>query len=306
MEAVTLMAITPTVNRLQLGSLLRHFREEARLTQEQLGARIFPKVSAKVQQTRIAKVESGERQLHEADLRSILDICQVTSTDQRALIDQLHANAAKRGRWSGYRAIYRENFRKYVDLETDTTWIRECALEVVPDLCQTEAYARALFGMQYEQGLLPENDFQVAVQARVARQEVIKVDRSDGQESAVLHVVASESSFRRIVGNRAIMREQLAHVVRLSQQSNITFQVLPFHAPVHGVSLSRCSILRVPVPGLAGDLDFVYTRVGNDPRYLDDKPSVQWNEHNFQALSMSALPPHDSRVFLREIEREYR
>jgi transcriptional regulator with XRE-family HTH domain len=300
------MATTPTVNRLQLGSLLRHFRQEAQLTQEQLGERVFPKASPRVRQARIAKTESGERILHDADLAAMLLFCKVTDPQLRALVDQLHTNASKRGRWSGYRAMYNEQFRKYVDLETDAAWIRECAQEVVPDLCETEAHVRALFGLQFEEGLLTGQEFPAAVQARLARQEILSTGREDGMPPVNYHVLMSESCVRRVVGNRAIMTEQLQHLVKMSQMPNVTIQLIPFGASVQGFTLIPYSMLRIPVLGVVGDLDFVCATIGNSPIYMDDKATVQWHEHNFQVIGASALRPDDSRALLREIEREYR
>lgn len=299
------MATTPTVNRLQLGSLLRHFRQEANLTQKALGAVVFPKASAKDQQVRIARVETGERQLHDADLQAILAACNVTDPDLLALVGQLQARANKRGRWGGYRAVYSESFRKYVDLETDAGWIRQGSLELVPDLCQTEAYVRALFGTWHDQGFLSPASFPAAVQGRLTRQDVLALDREDGSP-VTLDIVMSESCVRRVVGSRAVMDEQLRHLVEMSQRPNITIQIVPFTAQLPGVAFAPYSMLRVPVPGVVSDLDFVYVSVAGDPRYLDDKTAVQWYERNFTALCRSALGTNDTRDYLREIQREYR
>lgn len=300
------MAITPTVNRLQLGSVLRYCREKAQLTQEQLGVIVFPKVAARTAQVFVAKTEKGERQLHPADLQAMIGACGVADPALSTLMDQLHTNANKRGQWRGYRAVYDETFRKYIDLETDAAWIRESALELIPDLCQTEAYVRAMFGLQVEEGFLPGGDFPASVEARLARQKLLEPDREDGLPPVNLHVVMSESCVRRVVGNRVVMKEQLKRLVQLSQKPNVTIQVIPNDASVQGLAFARYSMLRIPVPGVVSDLDFVCMTLGNAPVYLDDKASVQWHEHNFQAVSMSALRPDDTRAYLLEIEREYR
>jgi transcriptional regulator with XRE-family HTH domain len=300
-------ATTPTVNKLQLGSLVRHFREQAGLTQEQLGGKIFPRASVKSAQNKIALVESGQGGIHPADLSKLLELCEVGDPDMLALIEQMHTNTSQRGRWGGYRAVYAEAFRKHIDLEEDASVIRQVEVEFCPDLIQCESYIRALFAPGYDEGFFTA-DFEQAVQARLARGLVLQPSAAGDSGPVSFRVVLSESCLRRVIGNREVMREQVSFLVGLSKLPNINLQIVPFTARVVTAypTFDRFSMFRIPAPGVAGDLEFVYLSNGNDPRYLDDKTSVEIHDRKFEDARASALRPDESRRFLKEIERDFR
>lgn len=293
---------SPTVNKLQLGALLRKFREDAGLTQEQLGQRVFPKVSPGYAQSKIAAIEGGDRSLHEADLKTMLARLDVTDPDMVALMQQLHEHSSQRGRWGGYRAVYGESFRKYIDLEEDADRIRGVGVGVIPDLLQCESYARALFGDLYSSEVN-----EAAVQARMARTRLLQ----RAGEERIFHFVLCESALRKMYGpNRAVVREQVAHLIALTRMPGIIIQVAPFtqsSADAAKAILYPFTILRIPVQGIASSLEYVYLSTpGEDRRYLDDKSSVEVYDRLFTRAIPAGQEGEHARRFMQEISREYR
>lgn len=285
---------TPTTRKKQLGYALRYLREQAGLGQEEAGRHINKR------QNRTGEIESGHRIISPDDLATLLKVYRVTDQDRVDLLTELRRNNTHRGRWSGHRAVYPEQFRMFVDLEEDADLIRTVQAEMVPGLLQCEPYVRALYAERstYENALGIED----LVRSRLARQTI--VDKPDAPQ---LLVVMSESSLRRMQGGPEVMRAQIDHLITLSRQPNIQLQVLPFNTrSYHGASVSyRFTILRIPSPGVSGPLELVYIDQLVDTRYLEDKPDLAAHDKVWHRLSAAALSPEDTRKFMRDVARDY-
>jgi hypothetical protein len=224
----------------------------------------------------------------------------VTDRDRIDLLTELRRNNTHRGRWSGHRAAYPEQFRMFVDLEEDADLIRVVEAEVVPGIVQCELYVRAL----YEERSRLETALGVEdlVRSRLARQAIF-----DKPSAPDLLVVMSESSLRRMQGTPDVMRAQIDYLIKLSRRPNIQLQVLPFKtSSYHGASVSyRFMILRIPSPGVAGPLEVVHIDQLVDVRYLEDKPDLVAHDKLWHRLSAAALSPEDTRAFMRDVARDY-
>lgn len=296
------VAITPTVNKLQLGALLRKFRTDARLTQEELGKAVFPRVSERHAQSKVARIEAGDLSLHRSDLRDVLARLDVTDAEMIELMERLHQHSSQRGRWGGYRAVFGESFRKYVDLEEDADRIRGVEVSVVPDLLQCEAYVHNLFS----EDDVSEEVREARIKARMERAKLIY----RGGEGRIFHFVLCESAVRKMFGpRREIVREQIAHIIALSRLPGVTIQVAPDSQP--SVDAAKATThpftsLRIPVQGIASSLEFVYLSTPGDRRYLDDKDSVEIYDRLFTRAIPAGQEREHARRFLEEISREYR
>jgi hypothetical protein len=301
-------ATTPTVNKAQLASLVRRFRAEKGLTQQQLGDLVFPRLKPRAAVAKIIGLERGTFGIHHAELMTMIEVFGITDPELVALLEQTHANTSQRGRWTGYRSVYSEDFRRAVDLEEDASVIRVVSVESSPDLLGSEVHVRAMFATSFPDPDAQSSQFEAAVAARLARCALLGPDRPDGKPPVTYHAVLSESCLRRIVGNRATMRDWIAHLLKLSAQPNLTLQVIPYTATLEGSdeALSRFTLLKVPVAGIAGDLEFVFTNLAKEPRYIDDKDLVGNYEDLFRIAAGAALSPQETRRFLKEVDRDYR
>jgi transcriptional regulator with XRE-family HTH domain len=285
---------TPTTRKKQLGYALRYLREQAGLNQAEAAVHVRKPAN------RIAEIENGQRNIAYGDLVLLLQLYGVADDERVSALTELREGTSQRKRWTGYRAVYPEQFRMFVDLEEDADLIRMVEAEVIPGLLQCESYVRALFADRpTREAAFTTDDL---VEARLARQKIFT--KSDAPQ---LMVVMSESSLRRWQGGPEVMKEQLDHLVTMSRWPNVQLQVLPFRTNSDWGSWVgyRYTLLRVPSPGIAGPLELVYIDQVIDTRYLEDKPAVAAHDTLWHQLSGAALGLEDSRAFILDMAREF-
>lgn len=177
------------------GSELRRYRERARLSQEQLGARLYVSGSFVGQVERAAKT-------CRRDLAVAADELLGTGEALAHLWDGLIRTAA---------------FPPWFDWpehEAEATVLRTFQLAVVYGLLQTEDYMRALLRDE------------AAVAGRLARQEILT--REDPTPPRVVCVL-DESVLHREVGDARVMREQLQSLIKVASDQ-VSVQIVPCRA----------------------------------------------------------------------------
>ncbi|MET9857771.1 helix-turn-helix transcriptional regulator [Streptomyces smyrnaeus] len=190
------------------GTELRIRREEAGLSQAELGRRTFCTHSY------ISRIESASRVPSE-EFAQRCDCVLGTSGTFTRLWPIVIEHA------------YPDWFRPFVELEKEAKEVWSFQNQVVPGLLQTEEYVRAVF----EGARLP--NAQDLIAARLTRQQVLE------QESPPeIWAVLDEGILRRPIGGPHIMLRQLEHLLRYTANPRIVLQVLPFtsgaHAGVNG------------------------------------------------------------------------
>ncbi|AVT36951.1 helix-turn-helix transcriptional regulator [Plantactinospora sp. BB1] len=108
--------------------------------------------------------------------------------------------------------------REWIDHEREAVALRSFQNAVLPGLLQTEAYARAVLAV----GLLTAEQLQQKVKERLDRQSILTRD----DPPQVISIV-DESVIRRVIGSREVMREQMAHLLKLSTTPLVQIQVVP-------------------------------------------------------------------------------
>ncbi|HEY0699019.1 MAG TPA: DUF5753 domain-containing protein, partial [Micromonospora sp.] len=114
-------------------------------------------------------------------------------------------------------------------------------------LLQTEAYARAVLSSS---GLAQPNEVEQQVTARLARQQILF-----GERPPMFMPVIDEIALRRPVGGVTVMREQLAHLCKLSEMPRIRLQVVPISAGAYA--------------GLIGPFVIATPETGDEIAYLE-------------------------------------
>jgi transcriptional regulator with XRE-family HTH domain len=281
-----------------LGREIDAMIRRARMTQADAGKLI------EVSQSRIASVIAGTGNLTPDALETLAHGLGVTDSDYIATLLELHRDNHKRGFWTtGHRRAYMDELRLLVDLENQADRLRETGAEIVPGLLQHPNYIRAL----HEPLQLDITDPDAVtvedyVQARLARQQNLTKPRPPE-----FHAILSESCLRRSYGGDGVMLEQINHLIEVSWRPNIILQVMPFthQAPGAGTE-DRYTLIRVPSPGAAGDLEMAVVEAQGEIRYIDDKPAIATREKIFARLSATALGEADSRQFMHHIARGLR
>ncbi|WP_190818037.1 helix-turn-helix domain-containing protein [Saccharopolyspora pogona] len=285
---------TPTVRRLQLGHELRHLREDAGCDLGEAGRAI-----GKAEST-ISRLESGQTGLKRQVLEQLVEFyaSKVRVRVDRSFYLALAKGSEQRGRWTGYRAIYHKYARMMVDLEADASVINHYQCEFLPGLLQTSRYLQAMHAEAVPQVVENMDD---VFQARAERQEIFtKPDPPD------IGFVLSESALLNMVGTPDVMREQLDHVAKISDLSNVQLQVLPFGARIHpAVRGQSFMAFRIEAPGNSGPLEFVYLEEHHDGKYLDNREDVDLYNRLWSRLIGAALDPAASRDKVLEVAEGY-
>lgn len=277
----------PTVRQYRLAQSLRELRSEAKMTQEQVAARMDWHVS------KLFRLENARSpRVNWLDIQGLLDLYGVGSPQREALI-QLAKDAKKRGWWTNYQDVFTGSF---VALEDEATHVRYYSPELVPGLFQTERYARAVI-----QALRPTYDAQSIerrVEARMARQEIFSREKP-------LHLdfILNEAVLRRAVGGSAVMSEQLRALKELVGGSTATLRLLPFTSGAHTAMEGAFTIFSFPneeypdvvyIEGMMGDL------------YLESVESVARYRQAFDRLEHGSLPPTETIDTIDTLMKEYR
>ncbi|MER6950110.1 helix-turn-helix transcriptional regulator [Nonomuraea sp. NPDC000554] len=175
------------------GRELRHYRQEAGLTQAQLAEKIH------FSESLISGVETGQLPASPEFARCCDDVL-VTGGALQRLLDW------RRGQ------VYPSWFGKWRDKEQMATTLRTYQPLLIPGLLQTEAYARVL---------LRGNE--TAVSGRLNRQLILT--REDPAPPC-LRCVIDEAVLHRPIGGPEVMREQLCRLVSMIGP-RLSVQVLP-------------------------------------------------------------------------------
>ncbi|MFI1397549.1 helix-turn-helix domain-containing protein [Streptomyces sp. NPDC020681] len=280
-------SVNPTVRRRRLGQELRRLRELKGMTAEEVAERLL------VSQSKISRLENGRRSISQRDVR---DLCGVYEVEDHRIVDslmQMAKDSRQQGWWHAFGDI---PYSVYIGLETDAASLRVYEPQVVPGLLQTRQYAEALIS-----GALPESgttDIEKRVSVRVRRQERIK----EADHPLRLWVVIDEAALRRLVGGKNLMREQLEHLVELSQLPHVTVQVLPFEMGAHPGINGQYAILEFPD---ASDSSVVYIEGVTSDLYLEKANDVQKYSVMYEHLRAQALNVDQTRAFIADIAKDY-
>ncbi|MGW4565445.1 helix-turn-helix domain-containing protein [Streptomyces sp. NPDC004561] len=279
--------VNPTVRRRRLGQELRRLRELKGMTAEEVAERLL------VSQSKISRLENGRRSISQRDVR---DLCGVYEVEDQRIVDSLMEMARdsrQQGWWHTFGDI---PYSVYIGLETDAESLRVYEPQLVTGLLQTRAYAESLV-----QGALPETstaEIEKRVQVRMRRQERITAEHNPLR----LWVVLDEAALRRQVGSKLVMREQLEHLIEMSQQPHVTVQVLPFEVGAHPGLNGQYAILEFAD---AADSSVVYLEGVTSDLYLEKAQDVQKYAVMYEHLRAQSLNVDASRQFIDRVAKEY-
>ena len=263
----------PTVQRLVLGGHLRRLREEAFITTEQAAAAI------RGSHSKISRMEHGRVGFKERDIADLLTLYGVTSGEERQALLTLAREANTPGWWQGYSDILPHWVEPYFGLEAAASFIRNYELQFVPGLLQTEGYARALIRLG---NAATEDDVMRRAEARLSRQEILSRETPPR-----LWAVMDEGALRRSIGGKAVMREQIRHLIDMCDHPAVTLQLLPFQIGAHPAMGGPFTILRFSEPDLR---DVVYIEQLTSALYLDKPAEVDSYLEVMEQLCLQAEP----------------
>ncbi|MFB8107479.1 MULTISPECIES: helix-turn-helix transcriptional regulator [Streptomyces] len=271
------------VRRILLGSQLRRLRESRGITREAAG------YSIRASESKISRMELGRVSFKARDVEDLLTLYGVADDAERDPLLGLAREANVAGWWHSYGDVLPGWFQTYVGLEGAASLIRIYEVQFVHGLLQTEAYAHAVVSRGMRGASAAEIDRRVAL--RLERQKALVSERAP-----VFHAVLDEAALRRPYGEREVMRAQLRHLIDMSEQPNITLQVMPFSYGGHAGESGSFTMLRFPESDLS---DIVYLEQLTSALYLDKAEEVAQYEKAMGCLRKDSPGPEESRDLLR-------
>jgi transcriptional regulator with XRE-family HTH domain len=270
---------SPTVRRRRLAAELRRLRQASKLTIEQVAETL------EWSPGKISKIENARVSVMPRDARKLLDVYGVGEGQERDLLLSLARESRARGWWQQYGETVPEWFATYVGLEAEATTISVYQAEIVPGLLQTQAYAAAL----HRAALMNATEEEIEQHVALRMERQARLRQPDAPQ---FWIVLNEAVIRRIVGERAIMHEQLLRLAEAASAPNITLQVLPFSAGAHASMDSAFWILSFDPPT---DGEVVYFEHPTCSLYLEKPDEVARYRLVYEHLRAASLSLDDSR-----------
>lgn len=261
------------------GAMVRHYRVQAGLSQDQLGARVY------LTGDMVGKIETGQRTPSD----QFVDACEGvpelgTNGALRTLRDQL-SDHLKSGPYPGW-------FDRWPEAEASARTLRWFELVAVPGLLQTEDYARAMLRTQV---MATDEEVEEMVAARLARQAILSRDKPP-----MLWVILDEGVLRRPVGGTWVMKEQLRRLAEAARRPCVVLEVIPLSAGAH--------------QGMSGN--FVIAEFGTAPpiayqdtaargQIIEDAGDIEAITVMWDTLKSEALPRSASLELVEEVAQTW-
>jgi transcriptional regulator with XRE-family HTH domain len=281
---------SPTVSRRRLAGELRRLR----------GARTGGAVAKALgwSPAKVSRFELGQSSFPLEEIERLLDYYGVTEPHRGQLL-AFAEDANRRGWWEEYADALAPDYMEFLGLEAEATASSEWHLGIIPGLLQTEEYARQIH-LDYQSAIpTPPGIIERRIRVRLHRQELLTTREPPLDLSAVL----DEAVILRKVGSGELMYRQLQHLVEVADLPNVDLRILPLASG--GVRLTDSfgvlSFGRLEVGDSASVLeDVVWVESVKSQIYVGGETETYNFSLVFNGLQNAALPPADSKRFIRE------
>ncbi|MQY35581.1 hypothetical protein SRB17_35590 [Streptomyces sp. RB17] len=184
---------------------------------------------------------------------------------------------------------YPKKVRDLKKLEADAVELCAYNNSVVHGLLQTKEYAQAVFSARRPPFTAEELDQRLA--ARVARQEIV----NETMARPVFSFVQCESTLRRPIGGRMVMRAQLERLLEVSEFRNVDLQVLPLGREQNSGLAGSFRLLRLKDGTTVGHVE-----VQHISRVIAAPKEVQLLDMRYGIIRAQALDPRESMALIEK------
>lgn len=210
-----------------LGTELRRAREERKVTTRDLAERIGRNHGE------ISRWETGERTPKPEHVAQVLTALGIIGQTFDEIMSLAHDTTAPQ--WvAASPPAHRQQLATLIEIEQTAIMITHVLPSIIPGLLQTRDYAHAIMSI----GNLSRDEVTTRVAIRMSRRDVIT-----GADSARYIAFIGQAAIYQAIGDRPVMREQLAYLLKMAERPNITVRVMPFACGWH--------------PGLEGSFNFI-------------------------------------------------
>jgi transcriptional regulator with XRE-family HTH domain len=282
------------VRRWQLAAALKAFREQANLTQDEAIERLATS-NGRWSKSKLSRIENREHTVKPREAEQLLDAYRVTDPATRESLTAMATEAQAQGWWVSFGGELPEDIRPLLSIEGGLIGRRDFQTMLVPGLLQTPDYARAVMDAVYPGEFAP-HELERRVAARMVRQQILaRVDPPH------LHFILDQAILERVIGRRPVMRDQLRRLLDVTENTNVTIQILPKDIGGSPGLEGPFSILSLPDPVP----DIGYTEGPGGSLYIEDRERVRAWTLRFGILTERALSRADSVDVIAEAAKGY-
>ncbi|MEU6545985.1 helix-turn-helix transcriptional regulator [Streptomyces sp. NPDC046859] len=185
---------------------------------------------------------------------------------------------------------YPKKVRDLKRLEAEAVELGAYNSSVVHGLLQTPAYARAVFGARRPP--FSADELEQRLSARVARQEIVSATTA----RPLLSFVQCESTLRRPIGGRMVMRGQLERLLEIAELPNVDLQVLPLSHEENSGLAGSFRLLRLKDGTTVGHVE-----VQHISRVISEPKEVQLLDIRYGTIRAQALSPRESMALIENV-----
>ncbi|MFE0201208.1 helix-turn-helix domain-containing protein, partial [[Kitasatospora] papulosa] len=219
----------PTLRRRRLGEQLAAKRDEAGLSLEDAAAFMgWDKPT-------MSKIENARRHISTKEVEDLLGHYGVTDREFTGAMAALARDAGKKGWWAGFGDVG-DSYQDLLSVDADAEAVRFFSPSLIPGLLQRGAYARQVINAAAI--TRTDEDKESLVRLRLARQSVL--ERSPNPLR--LWAVVGEAALHQKFPDPNAMRDQLTHLLEMSNRSGIRVQVMPLDCGAHPGMVGMFSI----------------------------------------------------------------
>ncbi|MFJ8345597.1 helix-turn-helix transcriptional regulator [Streptomyces sp. NPDC094153] len=187
-------------------------------------------------------------------------------------------------------ARYPKKVRDLKKLEAEAVELCAYNNSVIHGLLQTQEYVRAVYAGSRPPFL--DDQLEQRVAARMARQEIV----SESAGRPLFSFVQCESTLRRPIGGKMVMRAQLERLLEVCQFRNVDLQVLPLGREENSGLGGSFRLLRLKDGTSVG-----HAEVQEISRVITDPKHVQVLDMRYGIIRAQALTPRESMAFIEKV-----
>jgi transcriptional regulator with XRE-family HTH domain len=245
-----------------------------------------------VNRSRVSNIEAGRFGVSADRVRTFAS---AYGCPDEELVEHLARMVGERrkGWWEQQRGEVPSTFLDIAEIEWHAKSVRTAVISHIPGLLQTEDHMRAIFEMADPP--LPRLQVLARTAHRLKRQMVL-----DREHPLELRAIIHEAALRMQFGGPNTVKEQLLHILEMSQRDNVSVLVLPFDAagfPGAGQSVTYVS---ASIP----QLDTVMLDTFHGTALIDVDMQLRRYRKLQDRMESLTLSPEQSQDFIRDMAHQ--
>ncbi|AVV40896.1 transcriptional regulator [Streptomyces sp. P3] len=190
----------------------------------------------------------------------------------------------------GDNSQFKEQYRRYMDLEAEALSLWHYGVSILPGVLQTAEYAREVLTL----GGLKGPELEQQVEARTGRRKLL-----EGDDAPPFRALLSEAVLRTPLKDAKAWRGQLESLLEASERPGIALQVLPMRAGLYGLVSTDMMFLRLP-----DGTTVAYAENAHRGELIAETQAVERLQRRYDAMRDLAFSLVESRKFIMRMLEE--